>query len=92
MPHAREDLRAIREYVAEDSPINADRLIDKLIRRAEKIPEFPQAGRAVPEFELPDVREVIEPPYRIIYRILPDRVDVLTVLHDARVLRDVPLS
>ncbi|MDZ7829120.1 MAG: type II toxin-antitoxin system RelE/ParE family toxin [Halofilum sp. (in: g-proteobacteria)] len=58
LPHARADLRAIRAHVAEDSSINADRLLDKLIRRAERIPDFPQAGRVVPEFALDDVRRV----------------------------------
>ena len=38
----------------------------------------------MPEFDLPQVREVIEGPYRIIYRILPDRIDVLAVIHGAQ--------
>jgi len=90
LPHARADLRAIRAHVAEDSPINAERLLDRLIRRAECIPDFPQAGRVVPEFALDDVREIIESPYRIIYRIGNDRIDVLTVMHGARLLRGIP--
>lgn len=58
--------------------------------RAERIPDFPQAGRVVPEFAVDDVREIIETPYRIIYRILGDRIDVLTVMHGARLLREIP--
>jgi plasmid stabilization system protein ParE len=38
----------------------------------------------VPELQRQDIREVIEPPYRIVYRILTDRIDVLTVFHGAR--------
>lgn len=38
----------------------------------------------VPELQREDVREVIEPPYRIVYRILAERIDVLTVFHGAR--------
>lgn len=90
LPHARADLRAIGEYVAEDSPENAVALLDRILKRAEQIPDFPLAGRMVPEFRLPDVREVIEPPYRIIYRSLPDRIDVISVMHSARLLRNVP--
>ena len=30
------------------------------------------------------IREVIEKPYRIIYHIKPDQIDVIAVLHGAR--------
>ena len=59
-PHARADLRAIRAYVAEDSLVNADRLLDRLIRRAEQMTDFPRAGRVVPEFSLEDVRVTVD--------------------------------
>lgn len=40
----------------------------------------------VPEYEEPEVREVIERPYRIIYRIKPDQIDILAVVHSAQML------
>ena len=40
----------------------------------------------VPEYEAPDIRELIERPYRIIYRVMPDQIDVLAVIHGARLL------
>ena len=40
----------------------------------------------VPEFEAPDIQEVIEKPYRIIYRVRADRIDVLAVVHGAQQL------
>jgi toxin ParE1/3/4 len=40
----------------------------------------------VPEYEAPDIREVIERPYRIIYRIKADQIDVLAVVHGAQLL------
>jgi addiction module RelE/StbE family toxin len=89
-PHSRADLRAIHAYIARDSPANAIRMIDRLTRRAEQFMAFPLSGRVVPEFQREDIREVIEPPYRIIYRVLSDRIDVLTVMHGARILRKIP--
>ena len=65
-------------------------MIDHMIRRAEQITAFPHSGRAVPEYEHEDVREIIESPYRLIYRILPYRIDVLSVMHCARLLREIP--
>jgi plasmid stabilization system protein ParE len=38
----------------------------------------------VPEYEAPDVREIIERPYRLIYRIKADQIDVLAVIHSAQ--------
>jgi toxin ParE1/3/4 len=89
-PHSRADLQAIQAYIARDSPANARRILERLIRRAEQVTSFPFSGRAVPEFDRTDIREVVEPPYRIIYRVLPDRIDVLTVMHGAQILRQIP--
>lgn len=77
-------LSAIRDYVAQDAPIYARALVDRLTSRSRQIGRFPRSGRMVPEFEQEDVHEVIEPPHRIIYCILPDRVDVLAVVHSSQ--------
>jgi plasmid stabilization system protein ParE len=61
-------------------------MIDRLTRRSEQIAVFPQSGRMVPEYEAPDLREVIERPYRIIYRIKADQIDILAVVHSAQLL------
>jgi plasmid stabilization system protein ParE len=64
----------------------AQRTIDRLTKRSEQIAAFPLSGRMVPEYEVPDIREVIERPYRIIYRIRSDQIDVLAVVHSAQLL------
>ena len=51
---------------------------------SEQIAAFPKSGRVVPEIDDPDLREVIEGPYRMIYRILRDGVDVVAILHSSR--------
>jgi len=61
-------------------------MIDRLTKRSEQIATFPESGRMVPEYEAPDIREVIESPYRIIYRIKVDQIDVLAVVHGAQLL------
>jgi len=78
----------IYEYIAHDSPIYAKRMIDRITRRSEQIASFPMSGRMVPEYEAGDIREIIEKPYRIIYRIKPDQVDVLAVIHCAQLLSE----
>lgn len=77
-------LDAIHAYIAQDSPEYAIRMVDRLTRRSQQIAEFPLSGRIVPEFEMPQIREVIEGPYRIVCHIKPDQVDVLAVIHGAQ--------
>lgn len=71
-------------YIALDSPEYAKRMVDRITRRSQQIANFPLSGRKVPEYNLEQIREVIEDPYRIIYHIKPDQIDVLTVIHGAR--------
>jgi plasmid stabilization system protein ParE len=54
--------------------------------RSEQIATFPLWGRMVPEYEAQDIREVIEKPYQLIYRIKADQVDVLAIIHSAQLL------
>ena len=84
---AIEHLLAIYEHIAQDAPLYAQRMIDRLTKRSEQIAAFP-ARRApmVPEYQASDIREVIERPYRIIYRVKPEQVDILAVVHGAQVL------
>jgi len=86
---ARDHLRAIRSYVAKNSPEYALRIVDRLTKRSQQIAEFPLSGREVPEFAVPQIRQVLEGPFRIIYYIKPDQIDVLAVIHGAQ---QIPLS
>ena len=77
-------LDAIYAYIAQDSPQYAMRMVDRLTRRSQQIADFPLSGRKVPEYEMDQIREVIEGPYRIIYHIKPHQIDVLGVIHGSQ--------
>ena len=81
---AEDHLDAIYAYIAQDSEQYALNMVDRLTRRSQQIADFPLSGRRVPEYDFDQVREVIEGPYRIIYHIGPEQVDVLAVLHGSR--------
>jgi len=69
---AARDLEELISYVAADSPLNAERILDKLEKRARTLESTPVRGRVVPElahFGIRNWRELIVKPYRIIYRI-----------------------
>jgi toxin ParE1/3/4 len=76
-------LDALYTYIAQDSPEYAKRMVDWLTRRSQQIADFPLSGRRVPEYDIEQIREVIEGSYRIIYHIKPDQIDVLAVIHGA---------
>ena len=86
--NAIEHMVNIYEYIALNSPTYAKRMADKITRRSEQIADHPFSGRKVPEYDAEDIRELIEKPYRIIYRIKPDQIDVVAVIHGARLLPD----
>ena len=56
----------------------------KLYQLAHAIPEFPLIGRVVPEFGLADIRERILSPYRMVYRVKDDVIEILAIHHSAR--------
>lgn len=81
---AASHLDAIYSYIAQDSQEYAMRMVNKLTCRSQQIANYPQSGRTVPEYEIDQIREVIESPYRIIYHIKADQIDILAVLHGSQ--------
>ena len=84
---ARDDLKSIFEYISEDSSLYAKRFAEKLLVKVEILAEFPKMGRVVPEFETPEIRELIEGNYRIVYKVFDDRVDILRIHHSFKQLK-----
>jgi plasmid stabilization system protein ParE len=92
---ARVDLELIVDFIAADSVENAVAVLDRLEERAEALRLAAERGRGVPELQVVDVlqyRELIERPWRIIYRIEPDQVIVLAVLDGRRDLGSLLLE
>jgi|SRR5579859_4960755 len=83
---AADDLAATKEFIARDSPVYARKIVEQLYEAAGQLLSFPDLGRVVPERGQADIREVLRPPYRIIYRRHSDVVEVLTIHHAARPL------
>ena len=83
---ARADLLDIVRHIAEDRPDTARALAFKIRGTVMQLVDFPELGRMVPEFGDPALRECIIRPYRVIYRLSDDQVDVLAVVHGRRML------
>lgn len=78
------DLEAIRDYVARDSAKYATLLVERLVASLDRVALFPEIGRTVPEYQRPDIRELVLGSYRVVYRLRSGQVEVLTVFHGAR--------
>jgi toxin ParE1/3/4 len=89
---AIEDLREVVEYISKDNTEAAERTGTLLLQKCSRFSEFPSGGRVVPEFGKPHIREVMLPPYRIIYRISEDKIEVLRFWHGARGTPHIDIS
>ena len=84
---ALEDLRAIREHYTEQGvPHIGHEFVTAILRHAEILMSHPDAGRVVPEFELDYIRELIHPPFRIVYLRQPAELVLIRVWRSERQL------
>jgi plasmid stabilization system protein ParE len=91
---AENDLREIIEYIATDSPTNALKILKKIKQKASSLYTLPERGRIVPELQDQAIliyRELIVPPWRIIYRISEMKIYVLSVLDARQNVEDILL-
>ena len=85
---ALSDLAGIQEWYAEEGvPEVGDRLVAEIFERVEVLADHPDIGRVVPEFDQTFLRELIHPPFRIVYRRDPLRVRIVRVWRSERLLR-----
>jgi toxin ParE1/3/4 len=83
---AADDLAAIKEFIERDSATYARQVIEQLYEAAAGLVAFPDVGRAVPERGQENIREILRPPYRIIYRRGAEIIEILTIHHSSRLL------
>lgn len=84
---ALEDLNVVHDYIARDSKNYAHLFVKKIYETVQKLKDFPNIGRVVPEVNNPSVREIIFHNYRIVYRNMDNYVEIITVIHGSRLLR-----
>ena len=52
-PQALRDLEAIRDYIAVDSPRYAALVVERIVVGLERLRDFPESGRVLPERNSP---------------------------------------
>jgi plasmid stabilization system protein ParE len=88
-PRAVADLEAVRDRIAYDSELYAGLMISRLVAAPDRLLQFPELGRIVPEFDQAALRELIVRPYRLVYRLQGEAIEIVTVFHGARMFPDL---
>jgi plasmid stabilization system protein ParE len=90
-PTARCDLWDVLSYISEFDPEAASRFGQSVFGTLERLVDFPESRRVVPEFKDPSLREIICRPCRIVYRLKKNEnlVEIARVWHAARGVPEV---
>ena len=85
-PTARLDLWDLLSYIAESDPQAAAEFGRSVLKSIERLADFPESGRIVPEFNDPTIREVVRRPCRVVYRLKKGEreVEIARIWHAAR--------
>ena len=92
---AEHDLREIVGSISVESPGNALKIFQKIKEIASSLYTHPERGRIVPELQdqgISHYRELIIPPWRLIYRIAKHEIYVLSVIDSRRNVEDILLK
>ncbi len=82
------DIEEIRDwYAAEQVQEVGERLVTEIFDRIESLTTHPEMGRVVPEFDVDWLRELIHPPFRIVYKRESERVRIVRVWRSQRLLK-----
>lgn len=81
------DLQALTDwYGTQGVPEVGARIVGEIVDRIEMLSDHPDLGRIVPEFGQPTLRELIHPPFRIVYRRDREAVQIVRVWRSERLL------
>jgi addiction module RelE/StbE family toxin len=90
--NAENDLTEIIEYISQNNPQEALKILEKMQTKIRTLDHFPYRGGYVPELlekSIKDYRQLLETPWKIIYKVENEQVNILTVIDSRRNLQDI---
>lgn len=82
------DLEEVRAwYTGQGVPEVGEKLIAEILQRIQSLADHPDMGRVVPEFDQTFLRELLQPPFRIVYRRDTGRARIVRIWRGERLLR-----
>ncbi len=82
-PVARDDLESIWEYIAEENPRAATRVVQTFMQKCRMLTDNPLLGRQRDELA-PGLRSFPVRNYIIFYRVADDDLEIIRILNAAR--------
>jgi len=85
---ALSDLEEIKEYyLNEGVPQVGGSFVASIIEHTETLKDNPDIGRMVPEFQEQNIRELIHPPFRIVYLRESSSIHIVRVWRSERLIK-----
>lgn len=78
------DLEEVANYIAKDSPYYAATFVREVRDKARSLNRMAERCRVVPEFNAPNIRELLIKRYRLIYQITEQNVYIVGFIHGSR--------
>jgi plasmid stabilization system protein ParE len=78
------DLHAVEVYIGRHSPQYARAMIERIFARSGALADHPRLGPRSRSSGTMTLRELFEDPYRIVYRVLAEQIDIVAIVHAAR--------
>lgn len=91
-PLSVERMTKISEFIAEDNPDASITWVESIFKMIDRLKQFHESGRIVPEIDKPHIREIIHDNYRIIYKVRQEEIFILTVRHFKQILPSEELN
>lgn len=79
--------KVIAWFTEQGIPESGRKLVGKVIEQTERLSLYPDSGRVVPEYAMDDLREIIYPPFRIVYRREKGKVLIVRIWRSERLLK-----
>ena len=78
------------DYIALDHVPTAVKWAKDVFKHCDQLSIQPESGRMVPEFNRPEIKELIDGNYRSVYELRSNRIDMLTIWHTRQSLPEKP--
>ena len=86
-PEARSRLKEIQDYIISQHAARAAKeVVTTLLSRTRQLETAPLSGHKLLDYPDDHIREILQRPYRIIYRVTEPQVEILTVMHYRQLL------
>jgi plasmid stabilization system protein ParE len=80
-------MKEIYDFIAEDSSYYADKLVKDIYHSTTKLSDYPEIGSILYDYPEFNIRRILFKRYKVIYVYQNNIVYIITVLHQAQLVR-----